>query len=72
MQIFAPNQWTEAAAPCVWIRENLEEFKEEEGNPVRGPEASINLRSLRYWNTNQAAYTRWHEARNTYTAEDWV
>jgi hypothetical protein len=33
MQIFAPNQWTEAANPCGLIREKLEEA-EEEGNPV--------------------------------------
>ena len=31
MQIFAPNQWTEAADPPGWIRERLEEA-EEEGN----------------------------------------
>jgi hypothetical protein len=36
MQIFAPNQWTEAAKLCGWIREKLEEA-EEEGDPVRGP-----------------------------------
>jgi hypothetical protein len=42
MQTFAPNQWTEAADPCGWIREKLEEA-EEEGNPVGGPAVSINL-----------------------------
>ena len=42
MQIFAPNQWTEAADPCGWIREKLEEA-EEEGDPVGGPAVSINL-----------------------------
>jgi hypothetical protein len=30
---------------------------EEEGNPVREPAVLINLRSLKYWTTNQAAYT---------------
>ena len=42
MQIFTPNQWTEAVDPCGWIREKLEEA-EEEGDPVRGPAVSINL-----------------------------
>ena len=42
MQIFAPNQWTEAADLCGWIREKLEEA-EEEGDPVGGPADSINL-----------------------------
>ena len=44
MQIFAPNQWTEATDPCGWIRENLEEAEEEEEeDPVGGPAVSINL-----------------------------
>ena len=43
MQIFTPNQWTEAADPCGWIGEKLEEAEEEEGNPVEGPAVSINL-----------------------------
>ena len=42
MQIFAPNQWTEAADPCGWIRGKVEEA-EEEGNLVGGPDVSINL-----------------------------
>jgi hypothetical protein len=66
-----PNQWTEAADPCGWIRGKLEEA-EEDGNPV-GPAVSINLdpqRSLRHWTTNQAAYTSWYEAPNTNTTED--
>jgi hypothetical protein len=42
MQIFAPNQWTEAADPCDLIREKLEEV-EEEGNLVGRPAVSINL-----------------------------
>jgi hypothetical protein len=29
MQIFTPNQWTEAADHCGWIRENLGEAEEE-------------------------------------------
>jgi hypothetical protein len=29
MQIFAPNQWTEAAEPCGWIRKKLEAKKED-------------------------------------------
>ena len=41
-QIFASNQWTEAADPCGWIREKLEEA-EEEGEPVGRPAVSINL-----------------------------
>jgi hypothetical protein len=32
MQIVVPNQWTEAADTCGWIREKLEEA-EEKGNP---------------------------------------
>jgi hypothetical protein len=42
MQLFVHNQLTEAADPCGWIRERLEEA-EEEGNPVGGPAVSINL-----------------------------
>ena len=42
MQIFVPNQWTEAAEPCGQIRGKLEEA-EKEGNPVGGPAVSINL-----------------------------
>jgi hypothetical protein len=40
MQISAPNQWTEAANPCCWIR--LKEF-EEKGDPIGGPAVLINL-----------------------------
>jgi hypothetical protein len=39
-QIFAPNQWTGAAGPYSWIRQNLEEA-EEEGCSVGG--AAVNL-----------------------------
>ena len=42
MQIFTPNQWTEAADPCGWIRKKLDEA-EEEGDYVREPAVSINL-----------------------------
>jgi hypothetical protein len=42
MQIFTLNQWTEAADPCDWIWEKLEEA-EEEGDPVGGLASSINL-----------------------------
>jgi hypothetical protein len=42
MQVFTPNQWTEAAEPCDWIREKMEEV-EEEGNPLGGPAVSTNL-----------------------------
>jgi hypothetical protein len=42
MQILTHNQWTEAADPCDWIREKLEEA-EEEGNPIGRPAVSINL-----------------------------
>jgi hypothetical protein len=42
MKIFAPNQWTEAADPCCWIREKLKEA-EEMGDPEGGPAVSINL-----------------------------
>jgi hypothetical protein len=38
MQIFAPNQWTEAIDPCSWIREKLE--AEEASYPVGGPAVS--------------------------------
>jgi hypothetical protein len=40
MQIFAPNQWTEAADPCGRIREKLEEA-EDEGDPVGEPESQL-------------------------------
>ena len=43
MQIFAPNQWTEVADHCGWIRDKLE--AEEEGNPVERSAVSINLDS---------------------------
>jgi hypothetical protein len=42
MQVFAPNQWTEAADPYCLIRERLKEA-EEKGYPVGGPAVSINL-----------------------------
>jgi hypothetical protein len=42
MQIFAPNQWTEAADPCGWIRESLEEA-EQKGKHLERPVVSINL-----------------------------
>jgi hypothetical protein len=42
MQIFAPNQRTEAADPCGRIRERLKEA-EEKSNPEGGPAVSINL-----------------------------
>ena len=42
MQLFASNQWTEAAEPCSWIRGKLEEA-EEEGKPVRGLAVSTHL-----------------------------
>ena len=44
MQIFPAKQPTEAADPCGWIREMLEEV-EEEDNPVGGPVVSTNLDS---------------------------
>jgi hypothetical protein len=39
MQIFVPNQWTEAADPCCGIRERLKE--DMEGNPVGRPAVSV-------------------------------
>ena len=42
VQIFTPNQWTEAADPSVSMREKLKEA-EEEGNPVWGQAVSFNL-----------------------------
>ena len=42
MRIFAPNQGTETADPCCWIREWLEEA-EKEGVPIGGPAVSINM-----------------------------
>jgi hypothetical protein len=41
MQIFTPNQWTEAADPFGWIREKLEEA--EESDSIGGPALSISL-----------------------------
>jgi hypothetical protein len=68
MKIFAPNQWTEDADPCGWIRESLEE-PEDKGSPVGGPVVS-----------NSGSPTRQHTQAhkrppNIYTAEDfqvWV
>jgi hypothetical protein len=42
MQMFVPNQWTEAAYSYGWIREKLEEA-EEKGNPLGGLAVLINL-----------------------------
>jgi hypothetical protein len=42
MQVFAANQWKEAADPCGWIMEKLEE-PEEVVSPVGGLAVSINL-----------------------------
>ena len=36
MQIFTPNQWTEADGLCGWIREKLEEA-EKGGDPIGRP-----------------------------------
>jgi hypothetical protein len=41
MEIFTPNQWTEAAAPVIEL--GKAEEAEEKGNPVGGPGVSINL-----------------------------
>ena len=77
MQVFAPNQCTEATDLSGSIRERQEEA-EEEDNPVGELAVSINLdpqilRYLRYWNINHAAYTSCYEAPNTYRVEDsWV
>jgi hypothetical protein len=40
MQIFAPNQWTEAADPCCWIREGWQKLR---SYHVGAPAVSINL-----------------------------
>jgi hypothetical protein len=42
MQIYSPNQWTEAADPCGLVRGKLEEA-EEEGDRIRRPAISANL-----------------------------
>jgi hypothetical protein len=57
MQIFAPNQWTEAADLCCFIRGKLEEAKEEV-IPIGGPAISINL-DPRYL-SDTATSTRQH------------
>jgi hypothetical protein len=72
MQIFVPNQWTEAADPCCWIRAKLEEA-EKEGNPVGRSLVSINLDTQDLSDTGPQ--TRQHRPDamsppNTYTAED--
>jgi hypothetical protein len=75
LQIFAPNQWTEAADPCGWIRGKLEEA-EGEGDLVGGPAVSINLGPLDLSDTGTPTgkYTPADmRPPNTYTAEDcWV
>jgi len=76
MQIFAPNQWTEACDSCGWIWEKLQEAGEEGdliGRPAVSP--NLDLQDLRHQANNQAAYTTWYGDPNTYTAEDcqvWV
>jgi hypothetical protein len=70
-QMLIPKQWTEVGDPCGWIREKLEEA--EEGNPIGRPAVSTNLCAWDlsdHWVTNQAAYTSWYKAPNTYTAKD--
>ena len=42
MQIFTPKQWTEAADPCDWIREKLEEA-EDDGAPIGRTAVSTSL-----------------------------
>ena len=67
MQIFVPNQWTEAPDPCGWIKGKLEEAVED-GYPVEGPVVSINLDP---WDlSNTGLLNREHEALNTHAAED--
>ena len=43
MQIFAPNQWIEAADHWGWVKENVE--TEEEGDPIRAPAVTTNMDS---------------------------
>jgi hypothetical protein len=57
MQVFAPNQWTEAADPYSWIRESLKEA-EKKGDPAGGPAVSINLNPQNLSNTGSS--TRHH------------
>jgi hypothetical protein len=73
MQIYAPNQWTEAADPCGCITKRQEEAKKE-GNHVGGPAVSINLDPQDLSNTEPGSiYQLVCEAPNTYTAGDcWV
>jgi len=58
MQIYAPNQRTEAADPSGWIRENLEEA-EEEGNPVGVPGVLINLDPWNLLDTGSPMKQHW-------------
>jgi hypothetical protein len=62
MQIFTLNQSTEASKPYGWIRQKLEETKEE-GIPVGGSAVSTNLDlwDLWHWAINQAVYASWYE-----------
>ena len=70
----APNQWTEAADPCGWIREKEKEAEDECG-PVGGQAVSINLE---LWDlSNSGPPTRQQTQADmrppTHTAEDcWV
>jgi hypothetical protein len=50
MQIFAPNEWTEAAVLFGWIWERLEEA-EKEGDHVGGKTVSINAGPWDYLDT---------------------
>ena len=74
MQIFVPNQWTEAAEPCGLVREMLKEA-EEEHDPVGGPAASINLDPRDFSDTGppNGQHTPANMRLPTHTAEDcWV
>ena len=69
---WVPNQWTEAADLCGWIKERLKEA-EEKGDPVGRTAVSINLKPLDLLNTDHqrdSIYNSWHETPNTHTVED--
>jgi hypothetical protein len=58
MQIIAPDQWTEAADSCGWIRKRLEEA-EEESNSVGGQTVSFNLYPRDLLNTGPLIRSSW-------------
>jgi hypothetical protein len=70
MQIVPPNQWTEAADPCCWIRKGWKKLRR---NDHVGTIVSLNLELWdlsKHWTTEHTAYISLYEDPKTHTVED--